>query len=262
MDIVLPVIPADGIIDAALTIAVLLIAFIGWIMQIVGQAKGQKPAGQPNRPRPAGPRGPAARPAGPRGDDRLRSEIDSFLREVAGKPQPARRADDEDEEVALEIIPDEPPVSERRRVGDRHRREPATSVSTVAAPPSGDRSIGNRSEWDREHQRRRDKLISRLPSRHLDSTLGQELRAHVEQFAAESDALLREKEQAERSLADARAEIRSMKAQIAVSPAAAPLVGPGAGSRFAQLLKNRKSVKDAIVINEVLSRPRGLRRGT
>ncbi|MGC1275495.1 MAG: hypothetical protein WBC44_17440 [Planctomycetaceae bacterium] len=254
-------IPANGAIEAAISIAVLVIAFIGWLVQIAGQAKGQQP-GPANRPRPVGQREPR-RPAGGKPDERLRNEIDVFLREVSG----GRPRNPREEEVALEIIPEEDEEDKPRRLIPATVRSKPSTTSTSSTTAASVRAAPAEpavqlSEWDREQIRRREQLLSNLPARHLESTsLGRELRQHVEQFAEESRALRNEKEQAERRLAEARAEIQSMRAQVAAGPGAAPVGAAKSGSRFAALLKNRKSVQDAIVINEVLSRPRVLRRG-
>ncbi|HEX6986018.1 MAG TPA: hypothetical protein VF170_11615 [Planctomycetaceae bacterium] len=261
-------VPANGAIEAAISIAVLVIAFIGWLVQIVGQAKGPQPPGPANRPRPVAQRPPGPRPGGPpdrpqpRRDERLQSEIDAFLREVAGGRRPKR----EEEEVAIEIIPDEElPDEEPRRLAPRGGQFFPPSEATVppitAAPasPTAAAPTGQLSEWDREQQRRRERLLSTLSERHLEATpLGQDLRRHVEQTMAESLRLRQEKEQAERRLAEARAEIRAMRAEAVAGPAGAPASAAAGRSRFAALLKNRRTVKDAIVINEILGRPRGL----
>lgn len=251
-------IPANGAIEAAISIAVLVIAFIGWIVQIAGQAKGQQP-GPANRPRPVGQRD-LRRPVAGKPDDRLRNEIDVFLREVSG----GRPRNPPEEEVALEIIPDDDEQDQPRRLipaAERSRPSPRPATAAPVQTRPSEPAV-QLSEWDREQIRRREQLLSSLPGRHLESTsLGRELRQHVEQFAEESQALRKEKEQAERRLAEARAEIQSIRAQVAAGSGAAPVGAAKSGSRFAALLKSRKSVQDAIVINEVLSRPRALRRG-
>lgn len=244
-------IPANGAVETAITIAVAVIAFIGWLVQLAGQKA--KPPAPMNRPQPMGRRPPVAaplnrpqQPVRPR-DERLQSEIDAFLREVAT----GRKATPEVvEEDAIEIIEDEPaPV---RRVA------PPAPASTVTAPVSA--PTGQVSDWDREQQRRRERLLSTLNERHLEATpLGADLRKHVEQYMHESLQLRKEKEQVERRLAEAHAEIRAMRAQTAASPAAAPVAGAGRPG-IAGLLKNRRSVKDAVVINEVLGQPKAFTR--
>lgn len=243
-------IPANGAVETAITIAVAVIAFIGWLVQLAGQKA--KPPAPMNRPQPIGRRPPVAappnrpqQPGRPR-DERLQSEIDAFLREVAT----GRKATPEVvEEDAIEIIEDEPPPV--RRIA------PPAPVATAAPVPA---PTGQVSDWDREQQRRRERLLSTLNERHLESTpLGADLRKHVEQYMHESLQLRKEKEQVERRLAEAHAEIRAMRAQTAASPAAAPVAGGGRRG-IAGLLKNRRSVKDAVVINEVLGRPKAFTR--
>lgn len=272
-------IPANGAVEAAISIAVLVIAFIGWLMQIIGQAKGNSPNAPANRPRPAGPRD--TRPAGPRDvrpagagprdarpqaggtrDDRLRSEIDAFLREVSGGR--ATTAPEENE-VALEVLPDEEESQEqpRRLVSSRTesvRRETPPPQRTPA-PPSPPPTRGELSSWDREQSKRRDRVLSELSKRHLASTsFGRDLQEHIEQSAAESHELRQEKEKAERRLAETRAELRSVRAEVAAGSAFSPVASVATGNRFAALLRSRNTVKDAIVVNEILSRPRVLRR--
>jgi hypothetical protein len=238
-------IPANGAVEAAITVAVLIITFIGWLIQIAGQAKGQQP-GPANRPRPPMPR-PGAPPANrprPR-DERLQTEIDAFLRDVAGGRKPAAKEDKEDEDVAIEIIEDDAPAATRRIVPD-----------VPAATPAGQLS-----EWDREQQRKRERLLSTLAERHLISTpLGADVTKHVEQYMKESLQLRQEKEQVEKRLAEANAELRALRAQSATTTGATARPGAQAAVRVKDLLRNRRTVKDAIVINEVLGRPKALSR--
>jgi regulator of replication initiation timing len=244
-------IPANGAVETAITIAVMVIAFIGWLVQLANQKA--KPPGPINRPQPIGQRPPAApvnRPQARPRDERLQSEIDTFLREVAtGRKAPPQEV----EEDAIEVIEDDEPQHPFRRV------TPAAAAATTTAQAPA--PAGQVSDWDREQQRRRERLLSTLGERHIESTpLGAELRKHVEQYMHESVQLRKEKDQVERRLAEAHAEIRAMRAQTAASPGAAPVTAGGSKSQVAALLKNRRSVKDAIVINEVLGRPKGLRR--
>lgn len=241
-------VPADGALDVAITIAVAIIAIIGWIVKLVGQFKPAQPPRAPmNRPQPVGNR-PVPAPAPRPRDERLQSEIDAFLRDVAGGRKASQPA--EIEEDAIEVIEDDEPQPTRR-------------VAPAASGGQNPTLTGQMSDWDREQQQRRERLVSTLSERHLESTpLGADLRRHVESYMNESLQLRKEKEQVERRLAETRAELQAMRAQAAAGGAAAPVAGgPGGGSRFAALLKNRRSVKDAVVINEVLGRPKALTRG-
>lgn len=254
-------IPANGAIDAAITIAVLVIAFIGWLVQIAGQAK--TPQGGPaNRPRPAGqrPRPQVAnRPRQRPRDERLQSEIDAFLRDVSAGRKPVAQED----EIEIEVIADDETEERTRR---RVAQPPSTaSPSRGPIPPivAGSEVSGRLSDWDREHGRRRETLVSSLSERHLEaSPLGAELKKHVEQSMAETLQLRQEKEQIERNLAEARAELNAIRTRGAAAGTPTGGKGPPAAkaSRFAELLKDASTVKDAIVIGEVLGRPGGAAR--
>lgn len=245
----MPFIPANAI-EGAITIAVLVIAFIGWLVQMAGQAKGPQPP--VNRPRPAMP--PGNRPE-VRRDKGLQSEIDAFLREVGATRKPLPK----EEEDAIEILDDEEDVAaEHRPLTSRFERAPTTPPVAAEVRPQ---AIGTPSTWDLEHQRRRERFVSTVSERHLDSTpLGAELRQHVEESMAESDRLRREKEHVERSLAAAKAQLTALQSAAVPNPTAGGVMARRGGqAAVVALLKNKRSVKDAIIINEVLRKPRALR---
>jgi hypothetical protein len=246
----MPFIPANAI-EGAISIAVLVIAFIGWLVQMAGQTKGPQP--QANRPRPGGP--PANRPQ-PQRDKGLQSEIDAFLREVGATRKPAPKDDD----VAIEILDDDEIPPQRQPLTGRSEAFAPAAPATAAAPASVARpeATGAPPQRDREQQRRRERQISTVSERHLESTpLGAEMRKHVEQYMAESRQLRREKEQIERSLADANAQLREMRA--ANAPRSSVTGGESGRKAVVALLKDSRTVKDAIVINEILAKPRSLR---
>ncbi|MBA3313565.1 MAG: hypothetical protein M3552_02400 [Planctomycetota bacterium] len=246
----LPVIPADAI-GNAISIAVLVIAFIGWLVQMAGQAKAPQP--QPNRPRPAGPQ--PNRPDIKR-DKGLQSEIDAFLREVGATRKPEPKEEDD----AIEILEDDELPQERKQFAGRTESafSPVPGAPVVAVATD---TVDTPSSWDREHQRRRERLISTVAERHLESTpLGAEMRKHVDQYMAESLQLRREKEQVERNLAEANAQIRAMRANTAANAGKSAVAGRASGkASIVALLKDGRTVKDAIVINEILAKPRGMR---
>jgi len=244
----MPFIPANAI-EGAITIAVLVIAFIGWLVQMAGQAKGPQPPA--NRPRPAMP--PGNRPE-VRRDKSLQSEIDAFLREVGSTRKPVPQEVEEDIEI---LEDDDVPTSAR---SSPSRFEPVRTSPPVVADMRP-QPTATPSAWDLEHQRRRERFASTVAERHLESTpLGAEMRKHVGEHLADAERLRREKERVERSLADANAQLTAMRAATTSSPIAK---GGGAyrGGRaaVATLLKDKRSVKDAIIINEILAKPRALR---
>jgi hypothetical protein len=240
-------IPANAI-DGAITIAVLVIAFIGWLVQMAGQNKGPQPP--VNRPRPAIP--PANRP-NPGRDKSLQSEIDAFLREVGSTRKPPPK-----EEDAIEILDDGEEVAPVRRPLTPRREPISAAPSPIATAAPRPQPAGTPSNWDVEHQRRRERLLSTLAERHLEATpLGAEMRQQVEQDMAEANRLRREKEEIERSLVDAKAQINAM--QTAMPSAMARSARSTGRAAVMALLKDKRSVKDAIIINEILSKPRALR---
>jgi hypothetical protein len=64
-----------------ISVAILIIGFLGWIRQQIAQHQ-PPPAPPPRPPRP------------PRGEDRVQDEIEIFLQEVGSRRQPPRRRDD------------------------------------------------------------------------------------------------------------------------------------------------------------------------
>jgi hypothetical protein len=243
----MPFIPANAI-EGAITIAVLVIAFIGWLVQMAGQAKGPQPPA--NRPRPAMPPG-----NGPpvRRDKSLQSEIDSFLREVGSTRKPVSKEVEED----IEIIEDDEEVAAHSRpMTSRLERAPTSPPVVAEVRPQ---AAGTPSAWDVEHQKRRERFVSSVSERHLESTpLGVEMRKHVDEYLAESAQLRREKERVERSLADANAQLRAIRAATPASEGGIVRRGEGR-SAVVSLLKDKRSIKDAIIINEILAKPLALR---
>ena len=243
----MPFIPANAI-EGAISIAVLVIAFIGWLVQMAGQNKGPQPP--LNRPRPGVP--PANRPD-VRRDKSLQSEIDAFLRDVGSSRKPPQKEEDD----AIEILDDDVEVIATREPLTSRGKQISSAPSIATVTEVRPQPTGSPSAWDLEQQRRRERFVSTIAERHLESTpLGAEMRQHVEQYMAESNRLRHEKEQIERSLADANAQLRAMRAANSPASGHSRATGPSA---VVALLKDKRSVKDAIIINEILSKPRALR---
>ena len=246
----MPIIPANGI-ENAITIAVLIIGFIGWLVQMAGQNKAAQPP--VNRPRPAAP--PGNRPDVPR-DKSLQSEIDAFLREVGSSRKPVPKDDD----VAIEILDDDEPPNRRLTAPSRSE---TFAPAAPAARTSETRleSARTTAARDAEQQRLGERLVSMVADRHLESAaLGAEMRQHVEQSMAESNRLRREKEQVERSLADANAQLRALRDGSTSNPQSVPAgLRSGARPSVLALIRDKRTVKDAIIVKEILEKPRGLR---
>ncbi|QDT65699.1 hypothetical protein [Calycomorphotria hydatis] len=223
---------ADGAIQVAISIAVLVIGFIGWVMQMANQNK-QVQGGQPRRQQ---------RPQA--GNDKLRDEIEVFLQEVTGNQQqeqkprkrtPRRRRvqqPEQQEEFAIEVVEEPPkPVKRRRKQSD-------------------DKEL---TDWDRRQQKRRKKLEAQLEKRHLqEKKLGSELSDHVQEYMAEknqsdtdsysSSSISRDRENLTGNI---------VREQVAQTGSAAAVVA---------LLKSPQGIRNAVAISEILARPRALRK--
>ncbi len=202
---------------------IIIIGFLSWLMQtITGQNKRAGAGGRPRQP----PR--------PR-DGRLQSEIDVFLQEVSGKkPQP--------DEVEIEIVP-EPERRPRRVVKQKRPKRPQQA---------------RRSEKQREKPRSRpgSKIAQRKGpgSEHFGEEvsdhaeqLGGDVRSHVQQHMGD-----RVGESVETHLGSRRP-----------APEVVDLHLPGTSLALAQemitLLRDPAGVRQAIILNEILSPPKGLR---
>ena len=239
----------DNIVETFITIAFVAIAFISWVIRLVGQsgeeAKAQARQQQQRRERPARqtPR-PADRATNSR--QAAASEIDSFLRQATAAPaKPA------EEEIEIEIIPDEE-LRERER--DVRQRESRAGADSTESPDQ-------RTDWDRQYETRRDRLRSAIAERQLETTpLATELKEHVERTMAEAAAIANQRDHAERELADTRARIRTLEGGAAATADAVSEFSGARTSDVAALLRNPATVKNAIIINEILGRPRALGR--
>lgn len=252
-------------LETLISVAVLLMGVVGWVVQMAQQGKAANAA----RRQP-----PPNRQAGG-GDEKLRDEIDSFLQEVAGRrgqnqnrnrpaagPQrrgpvdpfeepprrPARRA------AAGGGSGDVPdflrPAAPQPRPSDRR---PAARPQPVAAaaPPK------------KKRQDLRDRKLGRLAKKNL----GGELREHVERYmAVEQSDLARQHVQVKDRLSRAERELSDLKNRLADPNDPTQLAGAvGAGqvgpARLRSLLSDPAGVREAIIVNELLAKPLGLRGG-
>lgn len=206
-----------------ITVVIIIIGFVSWVMQtITGQNKRPGAGGRPRQP----PR--------PR-DGRLQSEIDVFLQEVSGKKP---RSD----EVEIEIVP-EPERRPRRVVKQKRPQRPQKA---------------RRSETQREKPRSRpgSKIAQRKGpgSEHL----GEEVGDHADQLGGGVRSHLQEHM---RDRVDERVETHLGSRRPA--PEVVDLHLPGTSLALAHeiitLLRDPAGVRRAIILNEILSPPKGLR---
>lgn len=228
---------ADAI-EVVVSLVVLAIGFIGWISQIIGASKQAAEKRGPGRPAAGGGgQGGGGRPANA-GSDPLRNEIEAFLKEVQSKaggepsPRPA------------------PP-----------RREPRPAAAEVA-----DEEIEFLDEPPARRAEPEPTRGGRLEERHLESTLADRhlpemkpkrrrtdsaaIEREVDRRVAEQKRQLLEANRAtERRLADAEAQLSDLRDRAAAGTRAR------AGSIRA-MLADPTSVRDAIVVAEILERPK------
>ena len=296
-----PLPPLAVNVETLISIAVLLMGVVGWVVQMAQQGKAQQAARRPpNRGAPDA----DGRPAGG-ADEKLRSEIDSFLQEVAGKrgrnrPDqnrpgqnrpgqrgergPARRGPvDPFEEPPRRARPrrvQSAEVAAREPVGGR-RPAPGADGSGADVPdflrPAGERQTGSRSRPPertatpapkpppKKRQDLRDRKLGRLAKKNL----GGELREHVQQYmAVDQSDLAREHVRVKSRLSAAERELSQLKSRLAdpndparLAPAGDRPAAFADPASLRRLLADPNGVREAIVVNELLSKPLGLRAG-
>lgn len=169
---------------------------------------------------------PPARAARPRQqrDERLQNEIDSFLREVGGGKQPPRR--NAPEEIPIEIV-----------------EEPARPV-----PQQTPRSFSELQGREREFQREGEKF-------------GTGVRQHLQAYMSDE----RFRQQVEQDLGhhvddSVAAHLGKFTGDDAQEAEEARRLANAPARRIFEMLHSPDGVRRAVLINEILSPPRGLRR--
>ena len=273
-----PVPPLAIGFDVIVSIAVLATGVIGWVVQLIQQNRQAPPRGGLN--------GGANRPnRQAAGEDRLRDEIDSFLQEVSGqKPRQRPRREggpvDPFEEPARrrtprEDVPDflrgeRPPPRDRPRrpVPQAEPDRPVRRLTEAAESPAAARERQQRAEQRKRDQRQRKKS---LRDRHLDrlpkSGVGSELAKHVDRYMRVKQSDLAREHVLVRGRLEARErELAELKRKLADPNDATRLKGDsvfgttaGGAARIGELLRDPGTVRDAIVINELLAKPLALR---
>jgi hypothetical protein len=178
--------------------------------------------------------------ANPGRKQRVQSEIEAFLSEVSGKKQPRQ---EDDEELA------------RRRQKQLRRKAEAKRRQREKQPQQ---------QEERESRGRREPLTSSSKSRrlgerkvgsgvaaHVDKFIGQHVSEHMNHDVGEYvDATI--VDSVEEHLGNRKLEMPTMATSSAKTSSAAAAV--------AKMLRNPEGVRNAIIVNEILSRPRPLRR--
>lgn len=219
----------------------LVVSFISWILNMKndGNKKGNRP--RPNRPR-AGQAGAGAgqQARGAGKPDALKSELEAFLQEVTGqkqKPKPQNKP---------RPIPAKAP---RKRIQPREqpaavaREKPTRKRPKKAAPrPSS--------------QRRQPKkeLGSKLRE-HVDDYMGESrVEKHVEEHMTEGVSGRKDRRIGAHVRQHLGSSISGVPVQIEVDPK------PANTAEIIEMLRDPNSVRNAVIINEILKKPRALRR--
>jgi hypothetical protein len=215
MPLNIPFVPILADAEAVIAVIVILVTIIGWVANLVSN-KNQKGPPVANRPRP---------PARPR-DERLQEEISIFI-EDAGR-QRSRQGS---------------------RPGAAARQTPASrnppAKRPAAVPP--------------KKPARRPRPGEELATRHapVTETLGTAVKQHLSQSMSErvsQEVQQRLAPRVEEKVAeDLGPPVTTGAARAASSPG--PALPPVRPERFADLLRNRSGMQQAIVMNLILSPP-------
>jgi hypothetical protein len=198
---------------------VMALAVLGWLGNLIGNQKQQPPA--PRAPQP---------PPRPR-DKRIQNEIDVFLQEVTGKKKPP-------EEVPIEIVPEQqrrprPPV---RPAANEPRRAAARPAAAQRAPAEARPASASGAPAAQRGRGARD--------------LGSGVASHVQTYMAEHPG----------ELAQHRLQPTLGKGLLDESDAeAAEKAGSAVAQQIAAMIREPGGAQKAILINEILSRPKSLR---
>jgi hypothetical protein len=204
--------------NAVYLIIVIVGGFITWIAKVSKEDEQKR--------RAAG----GGRGGGPR-DERLRTEIDAFLQEVAAAKQGPRDvvAEFEQPPPARQQPPRQQPArQERPRPQQRQPRRPAVGAKKRKPPRTSKLGSG----------------VGRYVAEHM----------HPGEFA----------ERVEIDVPDSIAQSVAKHLGKFSSEGEAPVPATGASllaREMVEMLRNPSGVRQAIVVNEVLSRPKSLRKG-
>jgi hypothetical protein len=220
-----PLLLAD--IENVIGVICVIVWIMAWLMKLLGTQKPKTPP-VANRPRP---------PARPR-DERLQSEIDIFIQEVGSKKGLRR--------PPASTAP-KPAVPARSAAGGQRMRKPPAQVT---APP---KPAPQRIRPGQEISSRQ--VVQ--PEKDLGNAVQQHLRQHMaERVARETSVFLKDKVDA--SVANHLGT--SSTAAAPGAPPAPPASGTAAGvqaARYSELFRNSAGLRQAMVVNLILSPPPG-----
>jgi hypothetical protein len=242
-------------IEGLFAAAFFVIAFIGWIINLINQAQTPKKPGNTPAPRPR--------------REQVQQEIDQFLKQTRRPSNPERPS----VEVVEADRPRRPPPPAQRR---RNRKElwqeqvgkpgeeksalPAASQSPSPAPPPkrkrpslpqpATRSEPPRPSLSERHLQanissaevRRD--LGEMPGNHLSAQVAKDLPSQIT-------------DQVTRDLGLFRATTPAASGEQAMAGTTGHRTTPA--ESLLRLLRSGRGIRDAILVNEILSKPPGLR---
>jgi len=160
-------------------------------------------------------------PARPR-NRQLSDEIDVFLKEVGGARRVRRRRPPPPEEVPIEIVAD------AQRPPQRRRAKPGVAMSRRKGPGSKDLGANVRRH-----------VKQQMAVGHLDREVDEDLGRGVQSSVASH-------------LGKFRAGLAADLSQ--------PSAPSGTAGEVMRMLRDREGIRQAVLLSEILSRPKGLRR--
>jgi hypothetical protein len=197
------------------------LTLLGWIMNYANQKQAQQPVQRPQRPRPQ-------RPA----DDRLQSEIDIFLEEVRG----GRRKLGEEPARSAPAGPRPAQRTERAAARPVEQRHLEPKLAPRVEPRVAKRKRPGTPE---DRSRVRPRVTEHISTDRIEAHAGQ-LGRGIEAAVQSHLGLL----------------AAAQPAPAAPEAAAATPAGQSAAQRIRTMLREPEGVRQAVLISEILSRPR------
>lgn len=232
--------------------ALFVMMVIGWIVNLVNQ---NQPGNPPRRPQPNRPR-----------SDQVQNEIDRFLKQARrpqNKPQSANVDDVEVLEEGRTRPPRRPPPANQRRRTRKEVWEEQTGKKNKSGGRPQTGSPGKPAATAKLPSAERPGQT--LAQRHVQTSVSERsVRRDVGSLPADrtSNAISRDeiKQSVTQHLGAFSAADEKSSGAVAMAGTTSRPLTPAANLR--QLMRSKHGVRDAIVLSEILSKPRALRRPT
>jgi hypothetical protein len=238
-------------IEGLFAVAFFVIAFVGWIINLINQVQGGKKPGTPAAPRPR--------------RQQVQQEIDQFLKQTRRPPGGETPANPAGQPVDAARQRRPPPPAQRRRsrkdvwqeqVGrpaadrlssrspapDRPQRPAGSQPANRPAPVGSSLSEHHLQASVSSAEVRRD--LGKMPGNQLSATIARDLPSHL------SDQVVKD-------LGRFQASAPTSSGEQAIADTLGHRATPA--ESLMRLLRSRRGVRDAILVNEILSKPLGLR---